>query len=194
MESVLPWLPLYLAYDDLTLISNWLSADEDIALITSTGPSEWKAVSNFDITVTGKYCLYHKRSGGLPLLPKTGNSAPEIIQNPSDGWREQRSGANPNLPYFGAGTPSVFWFNVRMEENGVIGLSSFEWIGNHYSIIGNSAPELAKKWWNKLKRWSKKNAVRIPRSGAIEGAKPEIWTFRAAFKEIESGKGRAPNP
>ena len=190
----MPWLPLYLAHDDLALISDWLSADEDIALITSTGPSEWKAVPNFDIRLSGRYCLYHKRCGGLPLLTKTGDSPPETILNPFDGWKELRSGANPNLPYFGAGTPSIFWFNVRLEENGVIGLSSFEWIGNHYSIIGNSAPELAKKWWSKLRRWSKKNATRIPRSGAIKGDKPEIWTFGSALKEIESGKERAQNP
>jgi len=189
----LPWLPLYLSTNDLLMISEWLSNDTDISLITSIGRGKWKAVLDFDINSSGRYCLYHKGCGELPLLAKTVSDENGIVPNPFNGWKELRAGANPNLPYFGAGTPSVFWFNVRLEEDGVIGLSSFEWIGNHYSIIGTSAPKLAEKWWNKLKRWSKKNSVRIPRSGPIKDGKPEIWTFEYALKEIELGRSRAQN-
>ena len=190
----MPWLPLYISTDDLTLISNWLSADEDISLITPLGAGEWQAVLRFEIRESGRYCLYHKGCGPLPLLSKNENDADSIVLNPFDGWKELRSGANPKLPYFGPGVPSLFFFNVRLEENNTIGLSSFEWIGDHYSIIGNSAPQLSKKWWGKLKRWTKKHAARVPRGGFGEQRKPEIWTFEAAQKEIELGKACARNP
>lgn len=190
----MPWLPLYICEDDLALISNWLSADEDISLITQIGPGEWKAVLQFEISEPGRYHLYHTGCGPLPLISKHKNEADSIIKNPFDGWKELRSGANPKLPYFGPGVPSVFSFNVRLEKNSKIGLSSFEWIGNHYSIIGISAPALSKKWWSKLNRWTKKHANRIPRSGFEGQGKPEIWAFETALKEIESGKVCARNP
>ena len=190
----MPWLPLYISKDDLTLISNWLSSDEDISLIIPISPGEWKAVLQFDISKSGRYCLYHKGCGELPLLSKNKDDTDKIISDPFDGWKELRSGANSKLPYFGPGVPSLFWFNVRLEESNEIGLSSFEWIGNHYSIIGTSAPELSKKWWNKLKRWTKKHGNRLPRGGFSGQGKPEVWAFESALKEIELGKACARNP
>lgn len=193
-EIALPWLPIYISKDDLTLISSWLSADEDISLITSTGAGKWKATHHFEISKTGKYCLYHRGCGPLPLLSKTKNEADSLILDPFNGWKELRSGADSDLPYFGPGVPSLFWFNVRLDENNTIGLSSFEWIGDHYSIIGNSAPVLSKKWWGKLKRWTKKHADKIPRGGLDEQKKSEIWTFKFALEEIELGTACAINP
>lgn len=190
----MPWLPLFISQDDLKLISDWLAEEEDISLISSIGEGEWKASPDFEIKTSGRYCLYHKNSGDLPLLAETMDGEDSIIPNPFKGWKERRAGANPNMPYFGAEIPSIFWFNVRLEKNNEIGMSSFEWIGNHYSIIGSPAPDIAMKWWNRLRRWTKKNADRIPRSGLIREGKPEIWTFENALREIESGKSRALNP
>ncbi len=190
----MPWLPLYLDHKDLQLSSQWLSSEEDIALIESAGPGDWKAVLDFEISKSGRYCLFHKNSGPLPLLTANSEEADEVIVDPFKGWSERRAGANPSFPYFGAGHPAIYWLNVRINPGGQIGFSSFEWIGNHYSIIGQPAPEPAKRWWNRLRRWVKKNAERIPRSGSIEGAHSEVWAFPAALEAIKSGVPRARNP
>ena len=61
-----------------------------------------------------------------------------------------------------------------------IGLSSFEWIGNYYSVAGISANEMTRKYWNRLRRQIKKRAVQIPRSDK-EGSKPDFFAFEHAL-------------
>ena len=190
----MPWLPMYLDLEDLKDLSYWLNEEQEISIIVSIGEGEWKAINNISISSNGRYCLYHKHSGPLPFLKKNWTGKELMIPDPFSGWKEMKTGENSENPYFGAGHPAIFWLNIRMGTDEEVGMSSFEWIGNHYSIIGNAAPELAEKWWSKLKRWTKKNGCRIPRSGEIVDGKPEIWTFKSALKEIKSGKPRARNP
>jgi hypothetical protein len=48
----------------------------------------------------------------LPLLREKGR--PDgVIEDPSVGWSEERTGADPTTPYFGAGHVGIFWLNVR---------------------------------------------------------------------------------
>ena len=66
----------------------------------------------------------------------------------------KKTGANPKVPYFGAGHPGVYWLNARTEStynSDCLGLSSFEWIGNWYKAIGIEAHPATKKWWERLK-------------------------------------------
>lgn len=188
------WLPMYLNEDDLTELMDFLNSEKHMYSIRSMGKGKWRAVSEIDINETGRYCLFHSEAGPLPLLGSSPEEPDSEISAPFDGWCELRAGANPNQPYFGPGHPAIFWFNVRLNQDGVIGLSSFEWIGNHYAPLGNSAPEVSKKWWGRLGRWVKKRSERIPRTGDINGDKKEIWAFSGALNDIESGCPRAMNP
>lgn len=188
------WLPMYLVKEDLDKLSLWLSEEGDIALIESVAKGKWQAKDSFVIAADGRYCLFHKLSGPLPLLGATYHDPDQEIEDPFRGWQENRAGADPGCPYFGSGHLSVFWLNVRLKNKEVIGLSSFEWIGNHYAKIGMRAPDSAKKWWGRLGRWVRKRSINIPREGALDGKDKEIWTFDGAMLEIESGISRAANP
>lgn len=190
----MPWLPLYIDLQDLETLSSWLNNEPDIAIIESIGEGHWQARSDISIIASGRYCLFHKMSGPLPLLVKNWRGKEAVILDPFAGWREKRTGANPKLPYFGAGHPAIFWLNVRIKNENEIEMSSFEWIGNHYSIIGQPAPDAAKKWWNRLRRWVKKNSTHIPRTGEIDGVNKEIYAFESSLKKIKNGMVRANNP
>jgi len=176
----MPWLPMYLDTTDLISLSSWLSNESEISLIKAIGEKQWQACNEFTINSSGRYCLYHRPSGPLPLLKKN--------------WIGQDIMINTNLPYFGAGCPAIFWLNVSTENETEIGISSFEWIGNHYSVIGNSATDEAKKWWAKLRRWVKLQTTYIPRQGSTTDTRKEIYAFNSALNDIKLGMNRAKNP
>ncbi|WP_445427388.1 hypothetical protein [Alishewanella sp. HL-SH05] len=188
------WLPMYLVEEDLKSLSDFLCSEEQISLVKSVGQGRWQAFSDFEISESGRYCLFHSESGPLPLLAKNQSDPDGKISNPFEGWQEKRSGANPTQPYFGAGHPAIFWLNARLKVEGKVGMSSFEWIGNHYARTGSPAPEVAKKWWGRLGRWVRKQSFKVPRSGALDGSGKEIWAFSSAMLEFESGVDRASNP
>ncbi len=190
----MPWLPMYLVKDDLDYLSAWLSSEADIAIIVSVGKGKWQAKNDINLRNDGRYCLFHKSCGPLPLLTEKSDGEDEEVLDPFAGWKENRAGADSSTPYFGAGHPAIFWLNVRMNKNNIIGMSSFEWIGNHYSAIDIPAPDRAKKWWGRLSRWVKKNTTKIPRNGPVDGDSAEIWTFSCALREINSGVNRNNSP
>jgi len=159
MKKIIPSLKMVLPDEDLKKLFEFLCAEKDIALIKSVGKGRWQAFSDFEITNAGRHCLFHSAAGPLPLLSKIKEETDGLISNPFDGWKENRAGADPEQPYFGSGHPAIFWLNVRFEKDGVAQMSYFEWIGNHYSILGRSAPDVTKKWWERLRRWVKKQSL-----------------------------------
>jgi hypothetical protein len=192
----MPCLPMYVDNADLQQLLSWLNSDEEIAFIVSDGSKRWKAVPSLQKIASGRFCIWHTPSGPLPLL---GDSTVEdtYVNDPCSGWTEVQTGADPKTPYFGAGHPGIFWLNARptaYSNPKVIGLSSFEWIGNHYRSIGRPAPETTEKWWQRLRKSVKKVAHRIPRSGPCDGLRPEIWAFPSAYEAILSGVPRDSNP
>ena len=190
----MPWLPLYIDKTDVGFLSAWLNGEPELAIIQSLGDGRWRASEGISITESGRYCLFHKSSGPLPLIAEMPNLVDGVVKNPFEGWQEKRSGRDPDTPYFGAGHPAIFWLNVRLGGSSEIGLSSFEWIGNHYSVLNGPAPDGANKWWARLKRWVKKNSTRIPRQGSIEGNLKEIYAFESALQRITNGLARTKNP
>ncbi len=193
----MPWLPIYANTDDFKPILEWLNQNDELAFIISAGPKRWKATTSTAELPGRRVCLWHIPSGPLPLLGSTPKSPTSSVADPWSGWDELRTGADASVPYFGAGHPGIIWLNVRVVGKWApdgLGLSSFEWIGNHYSLSGSPAPEVTEKFWLALRRWVKKNAKRIPREGPVDGAHPEIWAFTSAFAAFERSIGRDPNP
>jgi len=186
---------MYLNHIDLQTLVSWLNNETDIAFIVRDGDSRWRAVNAIDSPHDSRYCLWHSESGALPLLRK--HLPDTAVRNPWDGWKEKRPGADPTTPYFGAGHPGVYCLNAKtasLRQPDALGLSSFEWIGNRYGVIGNPAPPVTKKWWERLRRWVKKQAVQIPREGPVTGQGAEIWGLPGALAEINNGKPRDGNP
>jgi len=191
----MPWLPLYATSGDLDAILDWLDEEPSLAFIEANGSGRWIARQRRK-TVCERYCIWHTPSGSLPLL-QPGTAPDKVVEDPWQGWLEDRQGADPTVPYFGAGHPGIIWLNARptaLDSPDMIGMSSFEWIGNRYSFIGQAAPASTAKWWQRLRRKIKKHAIAIPRSGPLTGDDPEIWTMPLALTLIEKGAKRSINP
>ena len=193
----MPSLPMYAGPTDFESIRAWLNAEVEIAFLVSDGPGKWIAVSKIPSFTQERICLWHTPSGRLPLLGPTHHDPDGVVRNPWDGWTERRPGADPTTPYFGAGHPGIIWLNARPRGHTSpesIGLSSFEWIGNWYRLIGRSAPEVTSRWWQRLRRWIKRAAKRVPRTGRLDGPDPEIWALPEAYHLLLVGTPRDDNP
>ncbi len=192
----MPWLPIYATEQDLQNVFAFLNEEDDVAFLVSDGPGRWIAKKQLDYGGDTRYCIWHVPSGPLPLLRQNGQGE-GVIEDPWQGWKEERAGADPTNPYFGAGHPGIIWLNahaVSKRKPNSIGLSSFEWIGNWYKVIGNAAPETTEKFWKRMGRRVKKGASRIPRFGSWDGENPEIWALSDALIKIKSGVERDDNP
>ena len=187
---------MYLAQQDVELLNNWLNQEDELAFLASNGGSKWIAQKEHDILtdlntqVSGlgrvEYNLWHVPSGALPLLGLNSELS-TIVADPWTGWTELRPGANPTVPYFGAGHPGVISLKIKFSASGEIPMSDFSWIGNHYRIIGNGADKVTEKFWNRLRRMAKNKAMQVPRCNHHD-RKKEIFAFPEAYKEIENGR------
>lgn len=188
----MPSLPIYADESDCSAVVDHLNQSEEIAFIVSVGAGKWAAVPRIERLKPGRYCLWHVPSGPLPLF-RGANEPPGLIENPFSGWVEVKAGADTSQPYFGAGHPGIIWLNVRgtdvnhLSGLATIGLTSFEWIGNHYKSIGSSAHPDTEKFWKSLGRWVKKNSVKVPRGGLNQSTPAEIWALEGAASQLESG-------
>ena len=192
----MPSLPFYATEQDFQHIFSYLNDEEDVAFLVADGAGRWIARKNQDYIGYARYCIWHIPSGPLPLLRIDGKEN-GLVEDPWQGWQEERTGADSSHPYFGSGHPGIIWLNAKAKStnrNIGIGLSSFEWIGNWYRIIGRPAPEITEKFWKRISRTIKKGAVRIPRTGAWDGPHSEIWALPDALTNIQEGAERDGNP
>lgn len=189
------WLPLYATSQDFEEVFDSLNKDREVAFIVPNGPKSWMAKETAEFQDHSWFCLWHVPSGPLPLQREIG-TAPGIIKDPWSGWTEVRTGGRPDRPYFGD-PPGIIWLEVSCASKrieGGIAMSGFSWIGNHYRLTGSAAQPTTEKYWNRLCRQLKKDARRIPRQGALDGPKPEIWALKDALQQIHSGRPRDINP
>ena len=198
----MPWLPIYAAPQDLSEVFAFLDQSSELAFIISDGSGRWRATSVVERVSTPqpkRYCLWHVPSGPLPLL-RADDREPGSIVDPFGGWQEERGGADPACPFFGAGHPGVIWLNVSPDNLDTVsqiramGLSSFEWIGNRYRIIGFPALAVTERFWKSLRQWVQQRASKVPRGGPTRPTPPEIWAFRHARELFSQGAVGAINP
>ena len=149
----MPWLPIYATEKDLQNIFSYLKDEEEVEFLVANGTGRWIAKKSQDYIGDARYCTWHVPSGPLPLLRQNGQKD-GLVEDPWQGWQEERAGADTSNPYF-ADHPGIIWLNARAnskrKKNG-IGLSSFEWIGNWYRIIGHAAPQTTEKFWKRMGR------------------------------------------
>lgn len=183
----MPSIPMYCTPEDIPDLLEILT--ENIAFIISEGDGKWKAVKPFMPADGSRTALWHVPSGPLPLLSATDAPAKEI-ENPWLGWKEERPGAEPDAPYFGPGHPGIFWLNLNLsgkEPDSCCGLSSLEWIGNRYSIIGDEPSEATSKRWAQIKRQLSKVTQKVPLGGRSMDSRPEVYAFPNAFAQVRVG-------
>ena len=206
----MPWIPFYANPEDARLLLNWLEQTREIGFLVDDGPKRWKAVPALNTLPQAPILLWHVPTGPLPLLTGSkANDPVEQIEWPWNGWTEKREGSEKRMPYFGPGYIGVIELSLRLNSsrtwNGTshqglpgasnaVGLSSFGWIGNHYSIIDSPAKPETEKFWKKLRRFVASRGVRIPRVGPLNGVNPEIYALPSVLAEIKNGRARGANP
>jgi len=193
----MPWLPMYLVSQDAPPLLALLNEDPDLAFLVTAGAGRWIAHSRVPDLSLGRTALWNVPSGPLPLLGTTASDADEVVADPWAGWTENRKGADPAVPYFGAGHPGVIWSNLRIQARDVdstCGLSSFEWIGNRYAGIGSAATTRTERWWKSLRGRVRKITHRVPRARLDSSSPPEIYAFRSAYELMMNGRNADNNP
>lgn len=190
---------MYLLNEDVSLLVEHLDSDADLAWLAPNGPG-CRIATVHHPPLASRMGLWHTAAGPLPLLSADpAEKALDWIHDPWSGWQGRRAGRDPKTPYLGAGHPGVYWLNLRTDpdrprKTAEIGLSSFEWIGNHYRQIGSAPDRSTERHWKALRRWVGKVAVKIPRAGAADGPGSEIFAFPEAFTAVGTGTTRKANP
>jgi hypothetical protein len=193
----MPWLPIYATESDAINVIDLLSNDPEIAFLIPEGKGRWRAVKTITYAAQRRLSLWHVPSGPLPLLQADHMQPDTLILDPWSGWEELRAGVNPNQPYFGAGPVGVVWLNMHTigkDKDSSLGLSGFEWIGNHYRLIGNGAHPSAELWWKSLRKRIAKLSHKVARRGLSGTLRPEIYALPDAYSLLQRGHIADMNP
>ena len=204
---------MYLINDDVARLCELLDVDEEIALIRPDGPGRWKAQRNVPTLRDGEYALWHIPSGPIELESTNVKAKPKKVKDAFAGWREIVKPFQRGVPWFGPGPLGIIRLRIHRKAgpagrmfrsltarpwsapaDDVIGLSSFSWIGNHYSIIGYRAAKATQRWWQSLRRRIAKEAKQIASAGPSNRGPKDAWAFPAALAQIRQGVRRADNP
>ncbi|MGX9987115.1 hypothetical protein [Soonwooa purpurea] len=195
------WIPIYLNKGDINILNDFLNSEQEIAFLISVGKNKWIAKSEWNILAdiekdsfigeyyipkTCEYSMWHIPSGKLPVY-----NLEEVFIDPWKEWTEDFEDQR-RTPFFGADCTKVFTLTIKIDDN-EIPMSGVEWIRNYYKIIGKEADKSTDKFWNKLRRFIKKNSIQIPRCNDSL-RKPEIFAFENAYREIQNGKNCSLNP
>lgn len=191
------WIPLYATAEDLDAVRQWLNAEPEIVWLVADGPERWIARPSVEVLTQPLTTLWHVPAGPLPLELTNGKLPVTFVDDPWRGWRERHAAANPSTPYFGVFFTGAIWFHVQpwsTRIDGALGLSSFEWIGNHYRVLGHAAHPRTERWWQRMRRWVAKRGVLVPRGGLSSTMAPEIWALPHARDALLAGARAAINP
>lgn len=195
----MPWIPFYADDSDFIKIVDYLNEDEEIAFIVSAGPVSWKAVSKVNYHHLHETTwLWHIPGGPLPLMRHP--AANNVITDPFAGWEDHspKDLEYRRTPYFGPECSVALELKINVQgirDLDAIGISSFGWVGNRYSVIGSPAPLVTKAYWEKLRRWISKNSKKkISREGPLDAGEKEIYAFQNAYEKFLGGTKREQNP
>ena len=186
---------------DTKLILDWINSEKSIAWIIKESQCNnvyrWKAVNEVNEIEPKEYCLWHTASGRLRIPSGSVDVEDEYVSNSFNGWEQTLKTNKEEVPWFGTAAPETFGFHFRekgKESENSLGRSGFTWIGNYFSVIGTSAPEESKKWWERLKKHIKKSATGIPWPGDIGSGKIGAYAFPEAYKQLSEGRSKDVNP
>ena len=191
----MPYIGIYAVEADLPTLFGLL--DDEVAFIVSDGPDRWRASRTLNGVDAHEVTLWHIPSGPLPLLGETKSSPDGVVSDPWAGWTERRAGADRYQPYFGTGHPSVIRLKVApsgREPSSICGRSGFEWIGNHYAVLGSRAAKPTELWWKRLRRKVSQVGRKVPYGNDPDMAAHTLWALPAAYELLAQGAKADLNP
>ena len=156
----------------------------------------WKAVDQLESIEPKEFCIWHTGSGRLTVPSRRRGVPDKEIVDPYSGWT-QRYEEFLERPWFGGNLPGPYSFMFKeagTEESGSLGLSGFNWIGDHFRAVGCPADPLAKKWWQRLKRFVRANATAIPWPYPDGHGRLRAYAFPDAHEQILAGRPLDVNP
>jgi len=200
-HKIMAEIILYLTKSDAESIVNWINNEDSIAWIVKESRDgnvyRWKAVNSIEVISEGENCLWKIGAGSLRIPSGSHETEDTAVLDPFKGWEQTLDTDSAQTPWFGAAAPETYSFTFKehgKEAEGSIGRSGFNWIGNYFGVIGNPAPEECKKWWERLKRFIKKNAIGIPWPGDLGSGKKGAYAFPEAYKLLKMGCPKDVNP
>lgn len=156
--------------------------------------SRWKAVRTVEALTDGLNSLWHVPAGPLPLIKMDPGPRPLVVQfppipDPWTGWFGPPgfgSGCyawirlelhTRHRPYTGQERASLqeqnfFW----LKDHDMLVVSDLQWTGGHF----RQAPPQTQRWWNRMKSWLERNAVRLH-------SNPGFWAFPSALQKLKNG-------
>lgn len=186
---------LYLTKADAKTIVDWINAEPEIAWIVKEFQNgktyRWRAVKELHAVEPKEYRLWKIGSGQLRIPSGDPEIKDAIVRDPFSGWEQTLESETADVPWFGAPAPETFGFTFLeqgIESEGSIGRSGFTWIGNYFRIVGYEAPDDCIKWWNRLRRFIKKNSTGIPWAEKLGSGKVGAYAFPEAYSQLLEGR------
>jgi hypothetical protein len=194
----MPVTYLFVDRGDIPELIKKFNHDESIAFLIADGTGGWRAHKSVNSLPDGKYLLWHIPGGPLPLIESDGLDHGSVVENPWNGWREQRPGGDPSVPWLGD-PPHIFqlslWTRGSEFELGpdskpnaeYLGISSLSWIGNYWASLGRLAQPATQRWWRGWKRFLDRNHVKLVATVPRNSPGHTVYAFPAAWTSLQSG-------
>jgi hypothetical protein len=190
----------YATGSDIETVVEWINDEPRIAWIVKEAEINkeymWRAVERIPRIEARSYSLWHQDSQSL-VIPSGSLDTPDTaILNPFAGWKQKLPHANSSTPWFGALLPGPYTLIYKErghEKDGAIGRSGFAWNGNYFRSIGKGADVASEKWWNRLRRFIKKEAIGVPWPAEGEG-RTGAYAFPEAYVRYRQGTHLDANP
>ena len=192
---------LYLTHTDADVLREWINSEDCVAWIVldkrKGNKYTWKAVDEINSLENQNYSIWYKDY--KPLVIPSGRRFFSTIKitDPYAGFTQKLDSQNRSTPWYGAESPGPYNFSFKEEGNEMpnsIGRSNFTWLGDHFKIIGKPANPDAKKWWQRLQRFIKKNSTAIPWPYPDGIGRSKAYAFKEAYEQILNGRHPDANP
>jgi len=194
-------ITFYATRTDADRIRRWINAEDAVAWIVLDAREgttyRWKAVDVIDTIEPQDYALWHKSSTRINIPARSLDVRDTIVLDPYQGWLQELEEEDETTPWFGDSLPGPYQLHFReegREKPGSLARSGFFWLGDHFRMIGQGASPDARRWWNRLRRWVRKESTAIPWPFTQPASRSRAYAFPDAYTLIQSGRHPDVNP
>lgn len=198
----MPNIIFYATTLDIEVVRDWINAEPDVSWIVKSrqegNTCYWTLFDQLAAVAERRYyTLWNKQVGPVrtPVAPLQGEY--KIVRDPYNGWSQELERKAQSVPWFGEDHRHlvILWFAETSRLGpGYIGRSGFSWSGNRFRVLGDSAHPEVSRWWNRLKRFIKRNSIQVPWPEDVPGTRHIAYVFADAWEKRKQGKRLSTNP